>query len=359
MLRGHASQRLRRRLLVGATLVSVVSSLVSVPGLAHADPVFRVVRSGECLSELAEEYEVTVEDIRRWNDLRSDVIHIGQRLIVGHRDPVTRHATGPATDGARSAEPAADRGNGVVHEVRRGETLSGIASRYGVDLQDVLRWNKGLRTHSLSIGRRLTVHPRKQPPSESIGRPYGGSLANGRRLQPYPAFVIRDPTKAWGTEETVQWISDAFDEVRREHARAPRVRVHDLSLREGGPIPDHRSHESGRDVDITYFQRRCPRSGCELRTVAPREMLVAPQWTLISHWIRRGVAQVIFVDYDLQPVLYRYAQRRGATAAQLAAWFQYPRGRHASEGIIRHAGNHRNHLHVRFVCPRGDHECRY
>ena len=87
-------------------------------------------------------------------------------------------------------------------------------------------------------------------------------------------------------------------------------------------------------------------------------MHLGPQWTLLEHWLRRGVAQVIFLDYGLQEVLYNYARRHGATRAELSTWFQYPRGRNASVGVIRHFPNHFDHVHVRFVCPEGDDLCR-
>lgn len=44
----------------------------------------------------------------------------------------------------------------VVHKVRRGDTLTGIASRYGVKVSDIKRWN-GLRGSKIQIGQRLTI----------------------------------------------------------------------------------------------------------------------------------------------------------------------------------------------------------
>ena len=68
--------------------------------------------------------------------------------------------------------------------------------------------------------------------------------------------------------------------------------------------------------------------------------------------------QMIFIDYRLQAKLYRYAKRKGATKAQLDRWIQYPRGKYEPNGVIRHFPNHDDHLHVRFVCPYSDVNCR-
>ncbi len=112
-------------------------------------------------------------------------------------------------------------------------------------------------------------------------------------------------------------------------------------------------------MDITYHQRRrcTARGGCPLRDVRPRDLALGPQWVLLRHWLSRGDVTVMFIDYGLQETLYNYARNHGATRAQLSRWFQYPRGRHHSAGVIRHFPNHRNHVHVRFVCPEGDEQC--
>jgi murein endopeptidase len=136
------------------------------------------------------------------------------------------------------------------------------------------------------------------------------------------------------------------------------VRVHDISDRDGGPLRDHRSHQSGRDVDIAFFRRHCAQNECGFGNTAPGQIDVARQWALLSTWLRSGRVEAIFIDYSLQQPLYDYARSQGATPAQLREWFQYPRGANHAFGIVRHFAHHRDHLHVRFVCPDSDSECR-
>ena len=133
--------------------------------------------------------------------------------------------------------------------------------------------------------------------------------------------------------------------------------MHDLSLRYGGPMDGHKSHQSGRDVDMTYYQRGC-REQCLGHRVAPSELDADRQWQLLRHWLQRDVVEFIFVDYSLQRPLYEAALASGATAAELARWFQYPRGSAFPTGIIRHTPNHANHVHVRFRCSDGELTCK-
>jgi hypothetical protein len=113
-----------------------------------------------------------------------------------------------------------------------------------------------------------------------------------------------------------------------------------------------------RDVDITYYQRR-GRGICAGRRVRAVELDALREWRLIRHWLERGQAEFIFIDYALQRPLYEAAKASGATERQLAEWFQYPRGPEVRAGIIRHVPNHANHVHVRFRCAADDRSCKH
>jgi hypothetical protein len=172
-------------------------------------------------------------------------------------------------------------------------------------------------------------------------------LPVGVQLPQHPGYKLVDSSRSWGTSTTIHALTAAFDEIVGAEPAAPRVEVHDLSLRFGGRMRGHKSHQTGRDVDITYYQRGS-RGTCSGRRVRPDELDALREWRLLRHWLERGDAQFIFVDYALQLPLYDAAKASGATERELGEWFQYPRGPKVRAGIIRHAPNHANHLHVRF-----------
>jgi LysM repeat protein len=43
---------------------------------------YHTVKKGETLGKLAEKYDVTISDIKKWNKIKGDTIEIGQKLIV-------------------------------------------------------------------------------------------------------------------------------------------------------------------------------------------------------------------------------------------------------------------------------------
>lgn len=199
--------------------------------------------------------------------------------------------------------------------------------------------------------------------SESIGTTGTGRIERSMRARMGTTFILANTGRNayWGTEETVFWLGGGFDQVHARHPSAALPQLRDISVELGGTPSGswpHSSHRSGRDADVTYYLRSCSAtSGCPLEDVALADFDAAATWTLFEVWIRAGVAMYIFVDHDLQQPLYEEARRRGASASELTAWFQYPRATSVREGIVRHVDNHRNHFHVRFVCPADDSRC--
>ncbi|MFK7987904.1 MAG: penicillin-insensitive murein endopeptidase [Sandaracinaceae bacterium] len=291
------------------------------------------IRAGDTLSAVAARYGVTLSTLTAANpDVDPARLAVGGELTV----PVSRS----------------------VHEVQRGETMGRIARRRGITLAALRALNPDVQPARLRVGEELVVPG--GPPSVSVGAPFCGFVRNSHPLGRHAGYVLRNPARSFGTARTVSRIQRAFGRAYRPGSD-PRVRVHDLSLEGGGPIDDHRSHQSGRDVDITYYVRgnACDgRQGCPLARVDPDGLDVRRQWRLLREWLRRDEAEAIYIDYALQAPLYREARRRGATRAQLGQWFQYPRGRFARDGVVRHFPNHRDHLHVRFACAPGEPECR-
>lgn len=143
---GKRALRSGQRLVIpsGTPMSVVVARTFAEP----AEPEFRVhrVRSGETLSHLAVRYDVSVASIKRWNGLKSSRIRIGQRLRIG-------------STGAERARAATESSGSTAtrHVVRSGETLTGVARRYGVSLSALARANDLTTRSKLRIGQRLRI----------------------------------------------------------------------------------------------------------------------------------------------------------------------------------------------------------
>ncbi|MDJ7538310.1 murein transglycosylase D [Salmonella enterica] len=98
------------------------------------------VRSGDTLSGIASRLGVSTKDLQQWNNLRGSRLKIGQSLTVG---------------AGSSAQRLANNSDSITYRVRKGDSLSSIARRHGVNIKDVMRWNHD--TDNLQPGDQLTL----------------------------------------------------------------------------------------------------------------------------------------------------------------------------------------------------------
>jgi membrane-bound lytic murein transglycosylase D len=194
------------------------------------------VQSGESIGRVARRYGVGVSEIRAANGLSSNTIHPGQELripvvsystkmskevyAIGPRsvryrqpsiDPVVvvnfdESSKGPGaniqTVASRSSASArsinatsassssSSSGNRIRYRVRRGDTLSGIASKYGTSVSRIKSWN-GLRSSRIRAGQVLTLYSGNGAPVvhrvarghtlSAIARRYGVSVGSIKR----------------------------------------------------------------------------------------------------------------------------------------------------------------------------------
>ena len=122
----------------------VYSSGAPMAQAGNSNPVERsteqkihTVKSGENLSVIANKYKCTVTELKRWNNLKSNTLQIGQKLKV---------------------YPPADSSNAsVVHTVKSGDNLWDISRKYGVTVEQIRSLN-GLSSKAvLKVGQKLII----------------------------------------------------------------------------------------------------------------------------------------------------------------------------------------------------------
>lgn len=104
-------------------------------------PQYHIVSQGENLSMIAGKYGMSLGQLKSINGIEGDVIVPGQKLVL-NGDPVEISKT--------SASP------GKVHTVKSGETLQGIAAKYGLSVTGLMKLN-GLSSEKILIGQKLKV----------------------------------------------------------------------------------------------------------------------------------------------------------------------------------------------------------
>jgi LysM repeat protein len=123
-----------------ANRIYVGQRLVIRPGQTAPGSNVHVVRRGDTLSSIAQKYGTSVAAIQQANHLRGSIIYVGQRLKL------------PGGSGNDAAQQ-----QNIIHVVRRGETLSGIARRYGVSVAQISQLNNIKRDALIRVGQRLVI----------------------------------------------------------------------------------------------------------------------------------------------------------------------------------------------------------
>ena len=109
------------------------------------------VKPGDAISQIAEMYHVRVSSIRRWNHLRSNKIVAGKTLLI-YSDADVNDIDNSSSD--NSGETGPD-----YYNVRRGDTISKIAVEHNVSIRDIKKWND-LDSNDITAGTKLRVAPK-------------------------------------------------------------------------------------------------------------------------------------------------------------------------------------------------------
>ncbi|WP_144552110.1 LysM peptidoglycan-binding domain-containing protein [Peribacillus simplex] len=89
------------------------------------------VKDGDTLWGISQTYKVSIEDVKSWNNLSSDVIYAGETIHISQEEH---------------------------HKVKSGDTLSEIADKYDVAVNDIKSWN-GLNSDTIHPGQKLVIKP--------------------------------------------------------------------------------------------------------------------------------------------------------------------------------------------------------
>ena len=101
------------------------------------------VKSGDYLGKIAGKYRVSVAQIKRWNNLKSNDICIGQKLIIyrgGNAPSSSASSANAKSSSSSSVDPNADY---TIYTVKDGESLYLIAKKFpGVSAQNIMDFNR-------------------------------------------------------------------------------------------------------------------------------------------------------------------------------------------------------------------------
>ncbi|MBI4406542.1 penicillin-insensitive murein endopeptidase [Candidatus Micrarchaeota archaeon] len=182
----------------------------------------------------------------------------------------------------------------------------------------------------------------------------GGTVSNGYLVNGVDApldsqFIVVGANTVtndahWGTIELINSLEIGACAV---FAKAgSKLQVNDLSLRNGGRISGHRSHQRGLDADLRFMCREGSRIfPCTDHTKFDEEV----NWLFVKTLATQTPVQFVFLDQRLINKLRSYAEANDPDPQLVDDIFAAP--------LLFHVNGHLNHFHMRIHCPPGDNEC--
>jgi membrane-bound lytic murein transglycosylase D len=115
-----------------------------------------MVEKGENLGSIARKYDVSISDIKDWNKMEDNNVQLGAKIIVGKRHVVSSDNKNITAKKENIA--VNDRDEVKLYYVKKGDSLFSIAKKYpGVSISDLKKWN-GIKNESLKAGMKLKIN---------------------------------------------------------------------------------------------------------------------------------------------------------------------------------------------------------
>lgn len=103
-----------------------------------------IVKAGDSLWNIAKQYNTTVDALKKANNLQTDTLYVGQQLTI------------PSTTKSETETSTTENRSTFSYSVRSGDSLSVIAKRFGISVDDIRKANK-LTSDTLRVGQVLTI----------------------------------------------------------------------------------------------------------------------------------------------------------------------------------------------------------
>lgn len=113
----------------------------------NSEPITYIVQPGDSLWEIARRFDVNMRDLARWNGMGTTaVLNVGKELLIFTKKPELSYA------GKQQVRK-------LNYRVRKGESLSLIASKFNLTVNKIKSWNQALNSQKyIHPGDRLTLY---------------------------------------------------------------------------------------------------------------------------------------------------------------------------------------------------------
>ena len=120
---------------------------------SHSSTILYTVQAGNTLSGIAYKYGVTVSQLQQWNNITNpNEIYVGQALKI------YTNTSNSSSSGTTKPTNSSSNSSYTTYTVQAGNTLSGIAYKYGVTVSQLQQWNNISNPNEIYVGQTLKIY---------------------------------------------------------------------------------------------------------------------------------------------------------------------------------------------------------
>ena len=125
------------------SLVAVAAISTTALGAQQASAKEITVQKGDTLWGISQKNDVSLKDLKGWNNLSTDMIYVGDKLTISSKEKTQEQ-----------------------YKVQKGDSLWKIAQKFNVSISDIKSWNN-LNSDIIMIGSTLSVAGQSSAPVSS------------------------------------------------------------------------------------------------------------------------------------------------------------------------------------------------
>ncbi|MBE1554956.1 LysM peptidoglycan-binding domain-containing protein [Sporosarcina limicola] len=143
-------------------LAMLVLATFITTGNADAAADYYTVKSGDTLGKIAKQHNLTIEELKKLNNLTSDTIKIKQKLVIYGKEVNSKSAIVP-----KKTVTANPKLTTASYTVKAGDTLGKIAKQHKLTIDELLNLNY-LTSDTIKINQTITVPGKISNPKSSV-----------------------------------------------------------------------------------------------------------------------------------------------------------------------------------------------
>ena len=128
------------------------------------------IKRGDTLGHISMKFMVPTAKLRQWNNLENNRIVAGDVIkIYKDKNKSVASVKNDSKTKINSNSGQTTKTNIVKHIVKSGETLSHVATKYGLKIAEIKKWNK-LTSNNIRVGQELTIYTDKSISSKTVSQ---------------------------------------------------------------------------------------------------------------------------------------------------------------------------------------------